>query len=145
PGESEVEMSEVEGIVSSSKYVNEPAQGYVEYSNIGWIWNDIPKALELARKEDKLVLLDFWASWCGWCIKADKETFPDSRVEGIIKKYYIAVKIDHDRYKELAVEYGIRGLPTVVILDKEGNVKGRIVGFRKAEEFANLLAGFLGK
>jgi len=124
---------------------NAPPQGYTEYSKrLQWIWNDIDLALERAKSENKLVLVDFWAGWCGWCAKADKEVFPTTRVEDVILKYYIPIKIDTDAYPQIQMKYEVRGLPTIVILDKDGKIKGTIVGFRKAEEFVTLLLQFVG-
>jgi len=129
---------------ASKGYVNEAPQGYKEYSkNLHWIWNDIDSALAIAKKENKLVLLDFWAIWCVWCIKADRESFPHPAVEEVLLKYFVIVKIDVDRYPELQSRYGARALPTVVILDKNGERLGEIVGFRPGEEFASLLLSFV--
>ncbi|MFQ6089499.1 MAG: thioredoxin family protein [Candidatus Methanofastidiosia archaeon] len=134
----------LESAKPKGKYINEPAKGYREYSErLEWIWNDIPKALELAGEENKLVLVDFWAVWCVWCIKADKITFPDSEVEDLILKYFIIVKVDVDRYPGLQSRYGARALPTVVILDSDGNKLGSIIGFREPFEFSQLLRQFI--
>ena len=122
-----------------------PPQGYTEYSKrLHWTWNDVDEALETARKENKLVLVDFWASWCGWCAKADREVFPNERVEDIILTHFLPVKVDTDVYPQTQMKYGVRGLPTIVILDGEGNIKGRIVGFRQVDEFVTLLMQYVG-
>lgn len=126
------------------KFIDEPAKGYIEYSEkLDWLWNDIPKALELARKENKLVLVDFWAVWCAWCIKADKITFTDSKVEDLLLKYFIIVKVDVDRYPGLQRRYGAWALPTMVTLGSDGNRLGSIIGFREPSEFLSLLRQFI--
>lgn len=129
---------------SLGKFKDEPAKGYIEYSqSLDWIWNDIPKALELAREENKLVLVDFWASWCVWCIKADKITFTDSKVEDLLLKYFIIVKVDFDKYLGLQSRYGARVLPTMVILNSDGSKLGSIIGFREPSDFLSLLRQFI--
>lgn len=142
-GKNYIKRNETHLSPQSSKYKNEPAKGYVEYSRIKFIWNDIPYAAELARKEKKLVLLDFWAIWCHWCIKADKQTFTDSDVEHILLKYFINVKVDVSKYPDLNIKYGIRGLPTIVILDLHGHKLGSIVGFKEPLDFVSLLKQFV--
>ncbi len=75
---------------------------------------------ELIKKEDK-VLIDFFANWCGPC----KMLGPIlEQAKGEIK----VIKVDVDEFEDLAREYGVMSIPTLVLLEKGKEVK-RNVGF----------------
>ncbi|MEE9235465.1 MAG: thioredoxin [Candidatus Acidoferrales bacterium] len=75
-------------------------------------------------KSDKLVLVDFWAEWCGPC----KMLSPT--VEAIANDYSSKLrvaKLNVDENTSLSERYGIRGIPTLLVF-KGGEVKEQIVG-----------------
>lgn len=73
---------------------------------------DRVKELQL---EGKKVLVDFWAKWCGPC----KSLVP--RLEAIENEYpnVTFVKVDVDENTDIALEMGIRSVPTVIVYDGE--------------------------
>jgi len=100
-------------------------------------WNtDLAKAQEQAKKENKLVMLDFTGSdWCGWCIKLNKDVFATQEFADYAKKNLVLVEVDFPRHKELAADqkkanqalqekYKIEGYPTIIVLNPEGKKLG---------------------
>ena len=89
---------------------------------------------ELVAHSGKTVLLDFWATWCGPC----RMIAPV--VEEIAKENpHITVgKVNVDEQPELAQEFGIMSIPTLVVV-KDGKVADQMVGFRPKEQIMAML------
>lgn len=79
---------------------------------------------KLTEQSDKLVLVDFWAQWCGPCKNLGPvlEEIANENSE----KVQIA-KVNVDDFKELAANYGIRSIPTMLLF-KNGQVQSTLVG-----------------
>jgi thioredoxin-related protein len=105
-----------------------------------WL-TDVPKALDQAKAEKKLVLLDFTGSdWCGWCKRFDKEVFSTTEFKEYASKNLVLVEVDFPSQKKLGPElkkandglknkYNVNGFPTLVVLNGEGREIGRQVGY----------------
>ena len=104
---------------------------------LNWL-TDLPKAQAQAKKENKLVMLDFTGSdWCGWCIKLNKEVFSKSEFADYAKKNLVLVEVDFPRGKKQTEEqkkanqklfekYKIEGYPTIIVLNGEGTQVGKL-------------------
>lgn len=84
-------------------------------------------ALEKAKAENKLVMVDFHAEWCGACRSLEQKTFPDAAVVAGSRRF-VNVKVDTDRQSAIAARYGVRSLPTIGWLRGDGSPVGGIVG-----------------
>src|SRR6266481_1993267 len=66
---------------------------------------DLAKAQAQAKKENKLVMLDFTGSdWCGWCKKLDAEVFSKPEFASYAKKNLVLVEVDFPRGKQQSAE-----------------------------------------
>ena len=99
-------------------------------------------ALAKARREQKPIVLDFTAAWCGPCQRMLRETFPDAKVARLLAQF-IFVKIDVEKYGALANKYGAVGLPDVRLLSPEGEKLRRFRDFQEADVFAAALDSVL--
>ena len=90
-------------------------------SSIAWR-TDLDAALVEARQSGKLVLVDFMADWCPPCIAMKHDVWPDPDVERAVAAGYVPVMIDIDRDGRTADRYGVRGIPTILVLDGDGAV-----------------------
>ena len=80
------------------------------------------------KAEDK-VLLDFWATWCGPC----KMIAPVIEEIAEENEHLIVGKIDVDEQRDLAIQFGITSIPTLVLMEK-GQKVAQLLGFRPKED-----------
>ena len=102
----------------------------------GWS-TDFEGAKKRSAEKNIPILADFSGSdWCGWCIKLDNEVFSKKEFQEYAKSNLVLFLADFPARKkladnvvkqnaELAEKYGIRGYPTVLLLDKDGKVLAR--------------------
>lgn len=90
-----------------------------------------------AVNSGELVMVDFWASWCGPC----KMLAPV--IDDLAKEYEgkaIVGKVDVDAEQALAQQYGVMSIPTVIFF-RDGEELDRKVGVMPAESYAAMLDG----
>lgn len=132
---------------------------------LGTTANAADDLLSSVDTKNKVVYLDFWASWCGPC----KDSFP--WLNDIHEKYkdkglvVIGINLDKDKHKaeaflkdhsakfriifnaegDLAKKYGVKGMPYSVIIDKTGKIIHSHIGFHpdKTKEYVSTIEGAL--
>lgn len=79
-------------------------------------------------KNSKRTVIDFFATWCGPCQMLGRvlENTQSDDVE--------VIKVDIDKFKSVAIEYGVRGVPTM-LLAVDGNIKDTNVGYLNEQQF----------
>ncbi len=83
---------------------------------------------------EKAVLIDFYADWCGPCKMLSPVIEQIAKERDDIK----VVKIDVDKETDLARQFGIMSIPTVMVI-KDGKVKNTSLGFKSKEAILALL------
>ena len=81
-------------------------------------------AFEKLSQQEKPVIVDFWATWCGPCMKLG----PVLEEIAAERSDIIVAKVDVDRHPEFAAELGIDAIPAVFCF-REGKESARVVGF----------------
>lgn len=119
---------------------------------IAWV-SDHGKAVELAARTNKKLLVDFWATWCGACKQLDAHTWSDPAVSKEVSERFVPLKIDvtNDAFKnEVVKNYKVQGFPTVLMMPcqhkpllacrtPEANAPGRVVEFIDARQMLERL------
>jgi len=100
---------------------------------------DFNQAIELARKSNKLIFIDFYTTWCSPCKKLDKIVFQNDSIRQILGKDYILLKYnaENDTVFHLSKKHHISSYPTAIVLNSEGYVVNRKYGF-PGEDFQSL-------
>jgi thiol:disulfide interchange protein len=106
-------------------------------------WNAV---LALARKENKLIFLDAYTTWCGPCKYMQENVFPLSAVGRFYNARFINVKMDMEQGEgiELMQQFALTAVPTLLFINGDGNVVHRSVGALSAKELVALGKEALG-
>ena len=125
-------------------------------------WMTFEEALIQNKKKPKMIFVDVYTDWCGWCKKMDAETFTDPEVVKYINKKYYAVKFNAEQkepvtFKEqefvnpnpeksksthklaLALLKNEKLYPSYVILDKASDWTYKMKGYQTPDELIPLL------
>ena len=108
-------------------------QGEPEPAEITWL-------AEIPVETERSTLIYFTADWCPPCQAMKRETWPDDGVEGAIGEWN-AVKIDVDENPDLARQFAAESIPTMVVLNTDGEEVRRHVGFLSASDLLAFLRG----
>jgi thiol:disulfide interchange protein len=103
---------------------------------------DFDKAVASAKKDGKLVVVDLYTDWCGWCKKLDRDVYSDPKVIQKLAKDFVAVKINPEktaRARQLAQQFGTRGYPHIVFVNGDGKKIDELGGYVPAVKFLEKL------
>ncbi|MDD2716260.1 MAG: DUF255 domain-containing protein, partial [Candidatus Wallbacteria bacterium] len=115
----------------------------IDKPTITW-QTDFDTAQQLSSSSGKKILIDFCASWCGWCAIMDQETYSNSSIIQLINDSFIPLRLDDSvpANSTYYTQYNITGLPACVILNSSDfSEVTRFVGYRDAATFSTELQG----
>jgi len=102
-------------------------------------WHAYSPGLELGKEQGKNILINFYADWCGYCRKMDRETFTDEDVITYLDNNFISIKVNADRAKDLAASYKVQGLPMIWFVEPSGERIAAQPGFITAKQLMTIL------
>ena len=130
-------------------------------------WYSIEEAVQLASEEARVLVIDVYTVWCGWCKRMDATTFSDPAVAKIMNKHFYPVKLNAedkedvvigDRtfkfvntgqrgYHEIAaiVTKGRLSYPTISYVDDQGRVLEAAPGYKTPDQFKIHLSYYAGE
>lgn len=96
--------------------------------------------LALAKKENRLLFLDAYTTWCGPCKLMAKNIFPQEKVGDFYNANFINSKIDMEKGEgiDLAKQYNVRAYPTYLFINGDGELIHRVTSYFDADDFINV-------
>ena len=111
-------------------------------------WLKFEEAIAANAENPKMLLVDVYTDWCGWCKKMDKETFTDPKVIAHINSNFYAVKMNAEDTKRtfefmgkeyteatMAAAMRVRSYPNFVIIEPKLQNIAQLPGYRQPEAF----------
>jgi len=114
-------------------------------------WYTFDEGLLKAKTESKILLVDFYTDWCGWCKKMDKSTYGNENVRKLLNKNFIAAKLNPEKdgsvtfsgqklsYAGLAQAVKVTGYPTTGFFRNDSVFIGKVAGYFEADKFIEIL------
>ena len=97
-------------------------------------WQDV---LAKAKKENKIVFVDAYTTWCGPCKWMAANIFPTKEVGDVFNASFVNAKIDMEKGEgiDIAKKYAIRAYPTYIFVNGDGEMVHRALGSKPADKF----------
>lgn len=125
-------------------------------------WHSIDEAIQLASQEPRMLVIDVYTDWCGWCKRMDATTFSDPGIIEIMNEHFYPVKLNAEGKEDIVigertfkfVDNGRRGYheiavvvtrgrlsyPTISYVDAQGKVLEAAPGYKTPDQFRVYLA-----
>lgn len=118
-------------------------------------WQGYDAGLASAKGSNKFVIVQFFADWCGYCRKMDKEVFTQTEIQKSLKQWFVPVRVKEKSTtqatyqgkrmaeRDLMTAYQVTGFPTLVFLEPDGKQLVAFPGYMEPQELDGMLK-FIG-
>jgi thioredoxin-related protein len=121
-------------------------------------WMKFEEAIAANEQNPKMILVDVYTDWCGWCKKMDKDTFTDPQVIAHFQKNFYAVKLNAEDTKrsfqfmgktfteaQMAASMRVNSYPNFVVIEPSLQNIAQLPGYREPAAFLAGLADLIDK
>lgn len=121
----------------------------------GGLWRDWDAGFAEARGSGRMVLVDVYTDWCGWCRRMDRDVYSRADVRDYLARTFVPIRLNAEsdapaRYqgrattaRGLATRFRVTGYPTTIFLRANGEHLANVPGYVPADRFL-LLLKFVG-
>ena len=104
-------------------------------------WRSFEDAHKIAQTENKIILIDFYTDWCGWCKKMDNETYSNEKIIDLLNEDFVTVKINPEKqgsielggqtmtWEQFAADVGVTGYPATAFFTPDFKLIDLIPGY----------------
>lgn len=119
-------------------------------------WLDFNSGYDLAKKKNKIMIVDIYTDWCGWCKRMDRDTYEKANIISAINSDFIPVKFNPEikgvmynfegrvysgeQLAGVISNYQISGYPTTIFIYPKTKNSELVPGYKNAEQMAPILA-----
>lgn len=155
-------ISVILGLLMSVSQMSAQEAGTATKEDHSVSWMSIEEAISDSTMQQQYIFIDFYTSWCGWCKTLDRTTFKDERLVDYLTTYYLPVKFDAELKEKLVfmgrtfintnpksshsahqlaafLLKGRMNYPSMLIMDRSGNVLQSFSGYKNADELLVIL------
>ena len=94
------------------------------------------EAIETAKREGKLVFVDFYTDWCGPCKVMSRDVYPQKQVVNFFNAKFVCLKLNAEKEgRELAKRFRVSAYPTFIVVDTDEKVRVELKGSMDADKF----------
>jgi thioredoxin-related protein len=124
-------------------------------------WMDFNQGYELAKKKNKIMLVDVYTEWCGWCKRMDKDAYAKPEIAELVGKDFIAIKFNPEvegvtynfegksytgpQLAQVISNNQINVYPTTIFMNPKAKTSEIMVGYKNAEQLKPILVDIVGK
>jgi thioredoxin-related protein len=121
-------------------------------------WMKFEEAIAANVTNPKMLIVDVYTDWCGWCKKMDKETFTDPKVISYINENFHAVKLNAENTKrsfefmgkkyneaQMAAAMRVNSYPNFVVIEPQLQNIAQLPGYRQPAEFIEGVSDLIEK
>ena len=131
------------GDQTSSQAPRSQMEGTSTAAGVSWL-HSYEDALKQAAQDDKPLMVDVFAAWCGPCKRLDEEVFSRADV-GEQSKQFVGVKVDGDNRRDLLQKLQVTGYPTTIFLAPDEKELTRVRGSVSYEDMLQAMSAALEK
>ncbi|WP_158281534.1 thioredoxin family protein [Sediminitomix flava] len=113
-------------------------------------WLAFDEAVTEAQKTERMILIDVYTEWCGWCKHMGNKTYQDDHLASYVNSHFLPVKLNAETRKkilfkgepiptkEFVRQQGVKVYPSIIIMDDKGSIR-LLEGYHNEKELMSAL------